>query len=457
MKKILFTLIISGLILGGLGGGCGWSGYGVVQDILHNQLQVSNFKFQIFKWCFNGLPFVDQLDTLLDNRIYLVILQNNQELRPSGGFMGSYAKIRLAPTGLAEFTVQDIYVPDGQIVGHVDPPIPIQQAFGQGWWKLRDANWDPDFTVAAPQITWFFDQGGEKVDGLVAVNLSLVNNLLQVLGEVKTTDYGEEISAQTFYDLAQKYAEVGFFPGSTQKRDFLGAVGDALLGRIINSSPVEKLKLAKVLWQQLKQGEILIWFKDKTLQDVVAQHHWDGSLGNPPAGGDYLYLVETNLGANKANCCVSREVSQEVADGDTKLTIKYTNNNVFANPMPPIFWGGNYLNYLRIVVPATASIQSIKVGDKLLLEKPLDFQTGLQEDRYQVENRPPVKIVGFWAVVPAQQPLTVQVNYELPAANSLAILVKHQPGLGPVPYKLYVDGRLVVDLKLDHVSKFDLD
>lgn len=452
MKKLLSILLISGLVTVALVGGCGWSGYSVVQDTLHNKLKFQSSNFKFFQWCFNGLPFVDQLDNLLANKTYIVLLQNNRELRPSGGFMGSYAKIRLASTGLAEFTVQDIYVPDGQISGHVDPPLPIQQAFGQGWWRLRDSNWDPDFTVAAPQIAWFFAQGGEKIDGLVAVNLSLVAQALQVLGEIKPTDYGDVVTAKTFYILAQKYAEVGFFPGSTQKRDFLGAVGNALLGRIINSTAVEKLKLAKVLLQQLKSGEILIWFKDQALQNVVAQRHWDGGLGSLPASGDYLYLVETNLGANKANCCVSRQVVQTIDGQNENLRINYTNQNPFENPKPPLFWGGNYLNYLRIVVPAASQIQSVMIGGKPLVEKPLDNQYGIQEDGYQIEDRDKFKIVGFWAVVPAGNSLAAVVEYSHERHQSLVI--KKQPGVESFLFKLIVDGKEIASDTIDRDKEY---
>ncbi len=87
--------------------------------------------------------------------------------------MGSYAKLIFLNGGLKDFIVQDIYVPDGQILGHVDPSWPIQTAFKHGFWKLRDSNWDPDFPTASKQIQWFFEKGGEKpVDGLIAINLS---------------------------------------------------------------------------------------------------------------------------------------------------------------------------------------------------------------------------------------------------------------------------------------------
>ncbi len=450
MKQLLMGVLILGLIGLGVVGGCGLSGYHFVKDFLNNRLNLTSGEVKAFRWCFNGLPLVDQLDRVLNHQTYLVLLQNSYELRPTGGFMGSYAQIKLESTGLAGFTVQDIYVPDGQIPGHVDPPTPIQQAFGQGWWKLRDANWDPDFTVAAQQIAWFFDQGGESTNGIIALNLSLVHSVLEALGEVKPSDYPEKVSAQTFYDLAQRYAEVGFFPGSTQKRDFLGAVGAALVGRVKQASPIEQVKLLQLVFNQLKQGEILIWFKDPQLQHVMAQRKWDGSLGD--YSDDYLYIVETNLGANKANCCVIREVLQEITSQNTKLTINYKNNNPFANPTPPTSWGGNYINYLRVIVPVSSEIKSVKVGDRDLVEKALDSQYGLQADRYQIETRDKFKIIGFWAVIPAQQQVVVEVIYS--NVGSKGLVLHHQPGMPATPYKLFKNGKLIIDKAVEREEHF---
>ena len=459
MKKFIVVLGFGILVLGFLAGGCGWSAARVVQGFLNNQLNTESWTLNLFKWCFNGLPLVDKLDKILDGKTYIVLLQNNRELRPTGGFMGSYAVLSAQSSGLREIKVQDIYVPDGQLIGHVDPPLPIQQAFGQGWWKLRDSNWDPDFTAAAPQIAWFFEQGGEKVDGLVAVNLSLVNSLLGVLGEIKPTDYGDIVTAKTFYNLAQKYAEENFFPGSTQKRDFLGAVGNALFKRIKQSRPIEQIKLVKLVWQELKRGEILVWFKDPILQEVVKQRYWDGGLGNPPAGGDYLYIVETNLGANKANCCIDRQVTQEIDNFQTKLAIKYQNNNLFENPKPPQFWGGNYIDYLRIITPRDTEMQRVKVAEKELQKvDKMEFRYGLGEDVYTVEDRGEFKIIGFWAVVPAQSSTMVELEYNLPVGRQGAgenkILVRRQPGMESFAYRLMVNGKLVGDEIIDRERIF---
>ena len=86
--------------------------------------------------------------------------------------MGSYAVIRSQELGVRSVRVEDIYQPDGQLVGYVEPPAPIKKAFPFGSWKLRDANWDPDFPKTAETLMWYFKKAGEgEFDGVIATNL----------------------------------------------------------------------------------------------------------------------------------------------------------------------------------------------------------------------------------------------------------------------------------------------
>lgn len=438
MKQLGSILCISILLLLFIGGGCGYDAYKVVTGTVNGQFSTANYQF--FRWCFNGLPFVDKLPALLDNKTYLVLLQNNTELRPSGGFLGSYAKIETAPSGIKNISVQDIYVPDGQLVGHVDPPLPIEQAFGQGWWKLRDSNWDPDFKIAAEQMAWFFNQGGEKADGIIAVNLDLVTKWLEVIGPVKPLDYPETVTSKNFTSLAQKYSEQNAFPGSTQKKDFLGAVGRVMIVKSKQTGAKQLLQLAKLVFQQLKTKQMLVWFANPDLEKIAHQRDWTGELGD--FTGNYLYLVETNLGANKANCCIERAVYQTIDGASQELHINWGNNNQFTNPVKPYFWGGDYIDYVRVILPSGAKIRKITVADKPLVKKELENQYGLQQDRYQIEDRDKYKIIGFWTKVPAQKSSSALIDYELPVSNS--ILVKHQPGMGQYFYGLVVDGTIRV-------------
>jgi hypothetical protein len=445
MKSAISLLIVCVILITVVGTGCGFSIFKTGKDLLRGHLDTNHWRWSVFNWCTNGLPFVDRLSSILDNKNYIVLLQNNMELRSSGGFIGSYAVINTQKSGIVGIKIQDIYVPDGQIVGHVDPPLPVQQAFGQGWWKLRDSNWDIDFASASSQIAWFFEQGGESSDGIVAINLGLVRQILQIIGPVKPLDYPDLVTSDNFYSLAQTHAEENFFPGSTQKRDFLGAAGREVINRIKTIKPMQSVKLLKTIFENLENRNILVWLKDEQLQKEISFRGWSGELGDSP--GNYLYIADTNLGANKANCCISRSVRQRISESDTQLEVTWKNDNPFTNPRPPEFWGGDYINWVRIVVPRETKIQSIYVGNHELKPGNLIWQYGLQEDIYEVEERDDFKIIGFWAKVPAQSSLTVSMNYELSALNT-PVLVRRQPGVESFDYKLTINGETKFDSKI---------
>lgn len=410
-------------------GVCGWKTGEMVKGILIGDTARFADGFKYSRWCFGGVPLVGKLDKMLDGKTYLVALQNNNELRASGGFMGSYARLKFEKGVLKNVEVQDIYQPDGQLVGHVNPPAPIQKAFGQGWWKLRDSNWDADFSVAGEQMAWFFEQGGERADGIVAVNLGFINKWLEELGEVKTVTYDERVTAKNLASLAQTYSEV-----NREKRDFLGAVGAALWERTKAINLIDLIHLIDLIYQELQKRQILMWMADKDIEKEIVKLGWGGDLGSYT--GDYLYVVEANLGVNKANCCVTRSVIQTVDGEKEKVTIKWENSSEFADPKPPVFWGGDYTAYVRVVVPAAAVIQEV--------------------EKYDVETRGKFKIVGFWVGVPAGGEATAELEYSVlrQAQDRFTILVKRQPGIESFPYKLVVEGKVVVSDTIDRDKEY---
>jgi predicted Rdx family selenoprotein len=412
---------------------------------------------------------VDNLREWTDDKTYLVLLQNNMELRPTGGFVGSFARVRFKNGELLDWKVVDIYEPDGKLTGHVEPPYPVQEAFRQGWWKLRDSNWDVDFASAAATMAWFFEQGGEnKVDGIIGLNLGLVNSLIGVLGPIKVHSYDETVTGDNFYFLAQEAAEVGFRPGSTQKRDFLGAVGTAVWERIKSGKAAEMAKLLRIIKTELERGEIMIWVKDEKLKQEVEFWGWEGKLGK--YYGDYLYIVESNLGANKGNCCINRQINQDVSVSVSvrnKLIINWQNENPGPLAKPPYFWGGDYINYVRVVVPDKAKILSVSIsGEELRPAKEGDFVGAMSlrqkksEDIWVEENRDRYKIIGFWAVVPAGLEKSAEVQYELPKEefpDKYRLTVQRQPGTEPLPFKLTVNGKTVWEGKIDKVTRIETE
>ncbi len=406
------------------------------------------------------------LENYIIGKEYLVLLQNNMELRPSGGFMGSFATVKfgdLPQDCIKKMTisVEDIYEPDGKLDGHVEPPYPVQEAFGQGWWKLRDANWDVDYASAAAAVDWFMSHSGRKsVDGVVAINQSTVNQIIGILGPIKLETYDEVITDKNFYQLAQRYAEVG-----GDKRGFLGMVGVRLIDELRAIKLIKLMKLIKLIKDELNNGQILVWMKDPELQKIAEKMKWAGRLTQGWNGeDDYLYIVESNLGTNKANCCVKRMITHEINSHDEHVIINWENNNEFEIPRPPVFWGGDYRDYVRIVIPASHKLQAIKLQDRELRAATLaDFaipnslRQGMSEDMYVIEQRGDLQIIGFWAVVPAQETVTAEVSYTSPPApllrnergEGVRIFVRRQPGMESFAYKLIVEGKIEADVTID--------
>jgi hypothetical protein len=406
---------------------------------------LSNNQPQTFIKNFNGwqklTPFFKNFNQFLADfvgqdkeKTYFVLLQNNLELRPSGGFMGSYAKLKFKKGSLAGFSVQDIYVPDGQLKGHVQPPWPIQEAFQQGFWKLRDSNWEPDFPLAAKTIHWFFEKGGEeKSDGLIALNFLVIENLLKIFGPCHLSDYQSLITADNFYQIAQKEAEKDFFPGSTQKKDFLSALAKQLIFKLQNANLKQSLQLIKIVKKSLDEKQILLNFNHPQLQQYILSQNWDGGLkrqfrDSDKYMSDYLSLVETNLGANKANLYVQRKVSQEINFENNileeKLMINYFNNSPEERPNDENFWGGVYENFLRVFIPLEAKNIKIKINEQ-------DFKGRTEIKEYEDKK---IKSVGFFVEVAPLLEARVKIEYNKklthPTPGVKYILeIQKQPGV----------------------------
>lgn len=333
-------------------------------------------------------PYLAQLIRLYPSLIgvegekrYLLLLQNNTELRPTGGFIGSFIYIVFKDGKLAEFRPEDIYIPDGQLKGYVKPPEPVETyLYQKGGWKLRDANWDPDFPQAVQTLLWFFEKGGyTNIDGVATITLSAVQDYLKILGPLYLPDYDKNIDAEGLYSFAQSQTEQGFFPGASNKRDVLGALTRAMT-RSIHALTSEKYQeLARLFFKHMRSKDIMMWAINAEVQEFIQLHQWDGALHLPSCKTqkcrtDYLYIVEANVGINKANCCIDRKVLYEVwLNADTTATssvrLEYKNNNPIT-PQPPKYYGGGYNNFLRLL--RDPSWELIEV---LRDEKPVDMKT----------------------------------------------------------------------------------
>jgi hypothetical protein len=302
-------------------------------------------------------------------REYLVLLQNESELRPGGGFIGSYAILSFEDGKFINFEVQDVYEADGQLKGHVEPPEEIKKHLGEAGWFMRDANWQASFPAAARDITWFLEkETGRKVDGVIGINLATVKAILKVSGELFVPDFKEKVNADNLYEKAEYYSENNFFPGSVQKASFLGGVSKQLMEEIKNMKVEKGEALLSAILEVLDKNEMQIALNEPQLAAVMLSLGWDGSIYDGKCSSDrcladYLYLVEANFGVNKANYFIKRKINRsvEILPNEVKnnLRISYA-NTAKSNSFP----GGDYKNYLRIYIPKEAQVIEVAVTEE---------------------------------------------------------------------------------------------
>jgi hypothetical protein len=406
------------------------------------------------------LPFVSYLLGTQKPTSYLILLGNDTEMRANGGFVGSYAKIILNYPKI-DLSFQDIYVPDGQLQGYVTPPEPIQQAFQHGTWQLSNADWEPDFPTTAATLRWFFVKGKEiDPDNLILLNLSTIKKVLDVVGTVDVPEYTAHLTPDNLYLFLQGKAETNFFPGSTQKKDALTAVGSALTKKFQTLPITQKIGIAQILYQDLLNQNILINSTNIDFQSFLESKNFAGKLTSTTP--DTYLLVETNLGANKANAYVTRQTDHVISfqNGQTnhQVTLKLTNSSPQSNPNPPFDYGGDYHAYLRFYIPSTAqNIQIASVSGSVIASSSSSLRVNppLVEEGTPTKQSPtstPIKPnisikyglseLGFWLTTPAQNQTVTTLFYTLPVSQdqySLTILKQH--GLISSPQTIEINSK----------------
>ncbi len=370
-------------------------------------------------------------------RTYLLLFQNNFELRPTGGFIGSFGLLSVKNGSIADITVEDVYEADGQLKGAVIPPDPIRIHLNQPNWFLRDSNWNPDFTVSAQQAEWFLDKElGKTVDGVIAVDLYFVKSLLQALDGVYVPGYKARVTAHDFFIKLQSDTHDDFFPGSNEKKNLLSSLLTALTIELKDRKSLPYPQLARAVTDSLTRKNALIYFHDQKSQEIVEKLGWAGKLIAPGAQNssvapivlDYTMLVEANVGVNKVNYHIEREIINAVSATENtinrEVTIYYKNNS----PVSDSLFSGIYKNYLRVLMPKEAEIKSINIGNKQL-----SLSTEVVTET--IAER---KIAGFLVEVPQQHELKTVIRYSLPIPVAKRfdyyLIMQKQPGTNQDPF-----------------------
>ncbi len=376
-----------------------------------------------------------------ETRTYLVLFQNSMELRPTGGFIGSVGKIIIENGALKEFIIEDVYTYDGQLKGHVAPPDPIRTILQQEHWYLRDSNWDPDFEASARRAAWFFEKsGGGQVDGVIAITLPLVQDLLDLVGPITIAELPTPITRDNVFRIVHHTVEDEFFPGSTKKKDLLGAVSRAVLEEL-QAKPLNYLAFSSIITRSFHNKTIQLVSLYPQAQEYLEAYGWSGRM-KFSKDQDFLFLIEANLGVNKANHNIKRSITKHIMiEGEYMLS---EDTLLFTNEQSTIV-DGNYTNYLRIYYPKDTEILSVTIDGKVI-PRPSDISQSTKRPYMELLNETPhATVVAIAHDVEEGKSSTITIYHKQPIRQSsrgYGLMFRLQAGVVDMPLSIRISGAI---------------
>jgi cell division protein FtsB len=295
-------------------------------------------------------------------RTYLIEQLNPAELRPGGGFVGTFSVLR-ADHGMLKLLISgsstELAYPRAMAGqrGYVAPPGPLKQLllFNTSW-SFFDSNFFPDFTTNAQYAEQFAQPRlGVPLDGVIAVDYYTVAKMLELTGPVRVPGYGITLNAANFittifyYDLAAYTSAVA---GNIHKA-ILTAVAGPLMNRVSTLPPASWPNLLQSFNGLATQRHLQAYFNNAAAENLVSQYGWSGAL-LPTQGQDYMMEVEANVGGTKANYYVTRQYKVELTRIGNTLHHKVTVDLV--NSMPYVYKPNDFYRvYMSLFAGSNAS------------------------------------------------------------------------------------------------------
>lgn len=388
---------------------------------------------------------------------YLVLFQNNTELRATGGFIGSYALADFNRGFLRSFEVKDVYEIDGQGKTNIIPPKELQHITPV--WGMRDANWFVNFPDSAKKIMQLYTEnnGGLAVDGVITITPTIISRILEIIGPVELPEYQKVINGGNF--LAEIQEEVEYGLNRRQPKQILVDFVPEFLEKLGQLDKENWADIFKILTEGAEQKHILAYFKNARMEKTAVEGGFAGEIKS--ADQDYLSVVHTNVKGSKTDAFIDNtyQLKSEInGQGLIEHTLSVIRKHRGGTTGFGFYNRTNY-DYVRVLVPNGSKLLAIN-GQSAGKFPPLvdyeeknpsaggfvsDSELAAYEQR-AVVVKPGVKqfeekgpslaeagktVFGFWLTVEPGQTKTVTLKYETPVTDSenrYSLLVQKQPG-----------------------------
>ncbi len=388
-------------------------------------------------------------------RKYLFLFQNNQEMRATGGFIGTYGVLDIFNGNVRKFFIDGIFNPDGQLRTKVVPPAPIQKISAA--WSLHDSNWFPDFPKSAEKAAWFYEKtGGPTVDGVITMTPNVMQKLLEVTGPIELPEYDVTVDKDNFVEKVQQEVEVEYDKELNQPKKILADLAPKILDKIFNTKNLGDIaKTMKILLESLNEKQILIYSKNYEVEKVLSQEGWSGEILNTQK--DYLSVINTNINGYKTDGVIDESIAHQAeiqSDGSIIDTVTITRHHN-GGSLEHEWWNKVNADYMRVYVPKGSILLSADGQTREFNSPPLDYNTlnfkrdaqvQTEEDSMRIDDESGTRIYddsdktvfANWVYVSPQETVVVKYKYLLPfkinmnttdkLADTYSLLAQKQSG-----------------------------
>ncbi len=374
---------------------------------------------------------VPQLAGYPEAQEYLILFQNNTELRPAGGFIGSYGRLQMKDGGIVRLETDDIYNLDRAAKINVPPPWQIKRLANpyMTTWLLRDSNWSPDFPTSAENALHFYQiEGGEgEFAGVFSITPTFLEEMLSVIGPVKIPGEGEAFTSENVISRIQFETELNFDSVETRK-GIIGQLAKSVLQQTYQLPRDKWIAFAEVLRTAFAEKNVMIYLRDQDAQTILENQGWTGTV-NQDLDTDSLMVVDANMASLKTDPFVTRGVTYQVdfSQPRPRATVTLT----YKNAAPGFTYKTTrYRTWVRVYAPEGSNLVSIEGQDTAA-----EFYDDPSKS-YEISQELSKTAFGTFVVTEIGEERTVTVTYDLPerigktAKNgTYALRVQKQPGV----------------------------
>lgn len=396
-------------------------------------------------------------------RLYLLLAQNEEELRPTGGFIAGAGILALENGRIQNMLFADAnYVDDYVSKPYAFPPQPLYDFMGLELFLLRDANFWPDFPISAQMAMDLYSYGQDlpPLDGAIAFDQRFMLLFVEALGSVYIPEEDVMINGRNVIAAMQEAwsyeegQEVGQWV--RDRKAFLGTFASAIMAKIqTDFGDIDPLLLVQNINMAIAQRHLQIYVTDPALASVLDAVDWDGRYENE-TGQDVLGVVDSNVGYNKVNSLIERQVSYRVdlSSRQAQLNVTYHHNGTPEDK--PCFQGTPYTggisyderintcywNYLRIYTPLGTQLSS--ASQHHIPDETMMVGRGWNQPAHLIQELTPLTVIANAFLLPWAETLTSNYVYELPpdvvqgvnGQQQYQLTVFKQAGTPPAPLEI---------------------